>query len=152
MSVRSSLGRGFTALIVLLLAAASGGLIAFSPDIALPLAVLMSPGLFALMIDRAQGLGVARAILLFQGAACVQPIMGAWYQCAGMNGCMDYLAGWPTVLKVWLAAAAAWVMTETLPLVIKVLDDYRLRNRRALLVERRAALMDEWGLGSDSNP
>ena len=146
MSVGSKLGRGMAGLIVLLLALAGGGLIALSPDIALPLCVLLLPGLLALLLDRTPGCGVARAILLFQAAACVHPVMDAWYRCDGIDGCMSFLAEWPTVLQAWLAAAAAWVMVQLLPLGLKVLDDYRLRYRRTVLAARREALAAEWGL------
>ena len=146
MSGKSKLGRGIGGLLVLLLALAGGGLIALSPDIALPMLLLLLPGLFALVLDRSPGCGVARAILLFQAAACVHPVMGAWYRCAGIDGCMGYLAEFPTLLPVWLAAAAAWVLTEVLPMGLKLLDDYRLRRRAAFLLARRQALVEEWGL------
>ena len=146
MNPNSKLGRGVSAAVVLLLALAGGGLIALSPDIALPLAVLMMPGLLALCIDRSPGCGTARAIVLFQGAAAIHPVIDAWYGCAGIDGCMSYLAEWPTVLQVWLAAAAAWVVIQALPLGIKMLDDYRLRHRRSVLTARRQALAADWGL------
>lgn len=149
MSGGSKAGRALTAMIVLLLALAAGGLIALSPDIALPLSILLLPGLLALVMDRTPGCGIARAIVLFQGAACVHPVMDAWYRCDGIDGCMNYLAGWPTILRVWLAAAAAWVVVETLPMGLKVLNDYRLRYRRAMLIARRHALTEEWGLEED---
>jgi hypothetical protein len=142
----SKIGRQLAGLIVLLLALAGGALIAMSPDIALPLAVLLLPGLIALMFDRSHGCGVARAILLFQGAACVHPVMGAWYRCAGIDGCMGYLADWQSILPAWLAAAAGWTMSQVLPLGLKMLDDYRLRYRGAALAARRQALVEEWGL------
>jgi hypothetical protein len=140
------LGRGLGGLIVLLLALAGGGLIALSPDIALPLAVLLLPGLIALTLDRSPGCGVARAMLLFQGAACVHPAMKAWYGCAGIDGCMSYLAEWRSVLTAWLAAAAAWTLSQILPLGLRMLEDYRTRLRSAFLVARRQALVEEWGL------
>jgi hypothetical protein len=146
MSAGSKLGRGLTGLIVLMLALAGGGLIALSPDIALPLALLLLPGLVALVVDRTPSCGVARAIVLFQGAACVHPVMDAWYRCAGIDGCMSYLAEWPTVLRVWLAAAAAWVMSQILPMGLKVLEDYRLGHRRSMLIAKRESLSTEWGL------
>ncbi|MEA2737560.1 MAG: hypothetical protein QOH05_867, partial [Acetobacteraceae bacterium] len=96
MSAGSKLGRAMTGLLVLLLGLGGGGLIALSPDIALPLVVLLLPGLFALILDRTPGCGIARAIILFQGAACVHPVMDAWYRCAGIDGCMSFLAEWPT--------------------------------------------------------
>jgi hypothetical protein len=150
MSGGSKLGRGLGGLTILLLALAVGGLIALSPDIALPMAVLVLPGLLALIVDRSPGCGVARAILLFQAAACVHPVVGAWYRCAGIDGCMGYLTEWPTVFRVWLAAAAAWVLAQILPVGLKMLDDYRMRYRRAVLAARREALVDEWGLEDES--
>jgi hypothetical protein len=146
LSIGSKLGGGLRGLVILLLGLAGGGLIALSPDIAMPLSILLLPGLLALVFDRTPGCGVARAILLFQAAACVHPVMDAWYRCAGIDGCMSFLAEWPIVLRVWLAAAAAWVMVQMLPLGLKVLDDYRLRYRRAVLAARREALATEWGL------
>jgi hypothetical protein len=146
MNSGSKLGRSLGALVVLLLALAGGGLIALSPDIALPLAILLLPGLLALILDRTPGWGVARAILLCQGAACVHPVIDAWYRCAGIDGCMDYLAEWPTVVRAWLAAGGGWLMVQAVPLGLKVLDDYRLRYRRSVLIDRRAALAAEWGL------
>ena len=134
---------------VLLLGLASGGLIALSPDIALPLVVLLLPGLLALVLDRSLACGVARAILLFQAAACVHPVMDAWHRCSGVDDCMIYLAAWPAVLRVWLAGAAAWVVAQTLPLGLKVLDDYRLRHRRTALTTRREEIAAEWGLNND---
>jgi hypothetical protein len=146
MSAGSKIGAGTKGLVVLLLGLAGGGLIALSPDIAMPLTLLLLPGLFALALDRSPGCGVARAILLFQGAACVHPVTGAWYRCAGADGCMGYLADWPTLQRVWLAGGAGWVTTQILPLGLKVLDDYRLRYRCADLQARRQAVAAEWGL------
>jgi len=149
MSPGSALGRGVGGIVVLLLGLAGGGLIALSPDIALPLVVLMLPGLLALVLDRSPGCGVARVIMLFQAAACVHPVMDAWYRCTGVDGCMILLAAWPTVFRVWLAGAASWLVVQILPLVLKVLDDYRLRYRRSALATRRENLVAEWGLEDD---
>jgi hypothetical protein len=149
-SAGSKLVRGFGGLIVWLLALAGGGLLALSPDIALPMAILLLPGLLALILDRSPGCGVARAILLFQGTACVHPVLGAWYRCSGIDGCMSYLAEWPTVLQVWLAAAAAWVVVQVLPMGLKVLDDYQMQYRRSILTARRESLVAEWGLDGEA--
>jgi hypothetical protein len=146
MSVGAKLGRGFDGLIVLLLALAGGGALALSPDIALPLLVLLLPGLIALALDRSPGCGMARAVLLFQAAASVHPLTNAWYRCAGIDGCMGYLAEWNAILPVWLAAAAAWLLTQVLPLGLKLLDDYRVSSRSVTLTARRAALIEEWEL------
>ncbi len=135
MSGGSKIGGLFSVLVVLMLALAGGALVALSPDIAMPLVILLLPGLLALVLDRSPGCGVARAMLLFQGAACVHPVMGAWYSCSGIDGCMSYLGDWQSILPAWLAAAAAWVLTQVLPLGLKLLDDYRMSHRNTVLRE-----------------
>lgn len=142
----AKLGRGMNGLLVLLLALSGGLLIALSSDIALPGAILLLPGLAALVLDRSPGCGVARATLLFQVAACIHPMANAWYRCDGVDACMADLTAWPAILPVWLAAATAWLLTQLLPLVLKALDDYRLRRRLQALAERRRLLVEEWGL------
>jgi hypothetical protein len=146
MSGIAKAGRGLNGLLVLLLALAGGALIAMSPDIALPLAILLLPGLLALMFDRSPGGAVARATLLFQAAACVHPILHAWYRCEGVDGCMADLTDWPSLLAAWLTAAFAWLLTQIVPLGLKMLDDHRVAQRRQTLAERRQTLVEEWGL------
>lgn len=121
-------------------------MLALAPDIALPLLVLLLPGLVALMLDQSPECGMARAILLFQLAACVHPVSTAWYRCSGIDGCMSYLAEWRAIVPVWLAGAVAWLLTQILPMGLKLLDDYRVRNRRVMLVTRRDTLRAEWDL------
>jgi hypothetical protein len=136
-------GAGLAALV---LALGGGALIALSPDIALPVMVLLLPGLVAVLIDHSPGAAVARAILLFQGAACATPVSEAWYRCAGIHGCLHYVCDPLTVLRVWLAGAAAWLFTALLPIGLTLLEDYRLKIHRTRLAARRAALVAEWGL------
>jgi hypothetical protein len=114
------------------------------------MAILLLPGLLAFVLDRSPGCGIARAIMLFQGAACVHPVADAWYRCSGIDGCMTFLGEWPTVLRVWLAAAAAWVIAQVLPLGLKLLDDYRVEHRRSVLAAKREALVAEWGLENEA--
>lgn len=125
---------------------AAGGLIALSPDIAMPLLVLLLPGLLALAIDRTPGCAVARAILLFQATASLGPVLDAWNRCAGVDGCMSDLASTRSVALVWLAGGAAWTTTQMIPLGLRLLDDRRLAKRRESLVARREELAAQWGL------
>jgi hypothetical protein len=133
-------------MMVLLLGLAAGGLIAVAPDIALPAAVLLAPGLVAFMFDPTPGRAVARAMLLFQAAASFQPLSDAWSRCDGVESCMDTVVNARAVLMVWSMAAVAWVLTQTLPLGLKLLSDYRVRARRAALEARRDRLVEDWGL------
>jgi hypothetical protein len=136
-------------LLLLLLGLSVGGLIALSPDLAIPLVILLLPGLITLLIDSSPGATLSRAMLLFQVAACVNPVSDAWYKCAGIHGCLSYLCEPMTILRAWLAAAVAWLVAQVLPIVLKLLDDHRLENQRSTLVSRRAALVAEWGLENE---
>jgi hypothetical protein len=140
------LGRVIGGLIVLLLGLAGGGLIALAPDIAVPTGILLAPGLVAFLFDPTPGHAVARAMLLFQMAACVRPVTDAWFHCEGMNACMDILAQPRQIMTIWIVAAAAWVVTQILPIGLKLLSDYRVNSRRAALQLRREKLVAEWGL------
>lgn len=140
-------GGGAGAIILLLLGLGAGGLVTLSPDIGLPLLILMLPGLLYLLIDRSVGWAVARSMLLFQVTACITPISDAWYQCAGVDGCMSQLAVPTTILRVWLAGGSGWLMAHALPLGLKLLNDMRLQRYRLILANRREVLIREWGLG-----
>jgi hypothetical protein len=140
---RSGVAAGITALV---LALCAGGLIAVAPDVAVPTAVLLAPGLAALAFDPTPGRAIARAMLLFEAAACVQPVSAAWYRCDGLQSCMAMLTSGRDVTAVWTMAAAAWLLTQALPIGLKYLSDVRLRGRRGDLEARRQALIDEWGL------
>ena len=69
---------------------------------------------------------------------------------AGVDSCMGFLASTPLVMRVWLAGAIAFVIAQILPLVLKVLDDRRMEQRRSRLIARRDALVTEWGLEEES--
>jgi len=43
-------------------------------------------------------------------------------------------------------AVAAWVVTQILPIGLKLLSDYRVNGRRTALQARREKLVAEWGL------
>ena len=59
---------------------------------------------------------------------------------------MDTLVHPRAVLMVWPMAAVAWVLTQILPIGLKLLSDYRVRARRAALEARRDRLVEDWGL------
>lgn len=139
-------------LVILVLAVGGGGLIALSPDIATASIVLMLPGLITLLIDSSPGLGLARAMLLFQAAACSHPVADAWFRCSGVHACLGYLSTPLTVAKTWTAAALAWVLSQAFPVLLKLLIDHKLRERQARLEERQKILLSEWVTEGDGVP
>lgn len=143
---RPSGGRRLLPGLALLLGLSAGGLLALSPDLSVPVVILLLPGLVTLLLDRSPGLALARAMLLFQAAVAIGPVHRAYYACAGLHGCMAQLAQPVTVMTVWLAAGVAWVLTEMAPLALRLWEDAKLRARRAALERRRGELVAEWGL------
>ena len=125
---------------------AIAALLAMSPDLAVPAVFLLLPGLVTLLIDTTPGLGLARAMLLFQSAVCIGPVQHAYYDCSGLSACMTRICTPMTVLAAWLAAACAWALTEVAPIALRLLEDVRLRARRVDLQKQRADLVEEWGL------
>jgi hypothetical protein len=114
-----------------------------------PGAVLLAPGLVAMLFDPTPGHAVARAMLLFQTAFAVRPLADAWTRCEGMQSCMDTLVRPRLLLIVWTMAAVAWMLTQILPIGLKLVSDYRVGQRRAELRQRRATLIADWGLDED---
>jgi hypothetical protein len=133
-------------LLMLAMTVSMGALLAMSPDLAVPVVFLFVPSLATLLIDRTPGLGLARAVLLFQATVCIGPVQHAYYDCSGLSACMARICTPMTVLIAWLAAACALALTELAPIVLRLLGDVRLRARRVDLQKQRAELVAEWGL------
>lgn len=131
-------------LMVLVVGLGCGAVIATTPDIAAAAIVLQLPGIIVFLVDPTPGRGIGRTMLLFQGAASVHPISQIWYQCDGLNACVAMATDRRTVLVVLLAAAFGFVLTQILPMVLKLVDDGRMKIRRARLVAERQRLVEEW--------
>jgi hypothetical protein len=59
---------------------------------------------------------------------------------------MDTLVQPRLMVIVWTMAAFAWVLTQVVPLGLKLLSDYRVGVRRTALQQRRETLVADWGL------
>jgi hypothetical protein len=121
---------------------ACGALAALAPAAALRMALLLAPGIMALVFDRQPGRAIARTVLLCQLAACVEPVRQMWADGAG-SGFMPDPASLGTA---WSAAAAGWLLTQLLPLGVNVALDAASLTRSARLQAARGRLVEEWGL------
>jgi hypothetical protein len=142
-STLSRLGGGLMLLVVGL---GCGGVIAMAPDITAAALVLQIPGVLAWLVDPTSGKAIGRTILLFQAAASVHPIVSIWFQCDGLGACVAMVAERRTLLTVLLAVAGGFALTQVLPLILKLLDDARMKIRRAGLIAEREKLVEEWAL------
>jgi hypothetical protein len=142
----SALSRMGSAMLLLIVGLACGGAIAVAPDIAAAVMVLQIPGAAALLLDPSPGRAIGKTMLLCQGAATVHPIVTIWYQCDQIRACVALATQRTTVLTILLAAAAGFVLAQALPLVLKLLDDARLKIRCEHLAVERQQLVGEWEL------
>ncbi len=140
------LSRTGGALMLLVVGLGCGAAIAASPDIAAAVLVLQIPGVAVLLVDPTPGRAVGRTMMLFQGAASVRPILSIWYQCEGLNACVGMVTDRRTVLTVLLAAVGGFILTQALPLLLKLWDDGRMVRRKARLAADRQRLIEEWEL------
>lgn len=133
-------------MVILGLGLSGGILIALCPDIAVPATILFLPSLITLLMDPSPHQRLSQGMLLFQAAAVAAPLRQAWYSCSGLHGCAAFLLQPGLILHAWLAAMLAWLLTQVLPIGVKLWDDVRLRRRREELVQRRRVVTEEWGL------
>ena len=142
----SALSRAGGGLILLAIGLACGGAIAVAPDVAAAALVLQVPGALAFLLDPSPGRAIGKTMLLCQGAASIRPIVSIWFQCDQIRVCVAMATQRTTVLTVLLAAAAGFVLAQALPLILKVLDDARIKTRGEHLAAERKKLVAEWEL------
>jgi hypothetical protein len=142
----SVLSRAGGGMMLLFVGLACGGAIAVAPDIAAAIIVLQLPGILALLLDPSPGRAIGKTMLLCQTAASIRPIVSIWFQCDGLRACVGLATDTRTMLTVLLAAAGGFVLAQALPLVLKLLDDARIKVRRAHLIAERQKLVEEWEL------
>jgi hypothetical protein len=132
---------------------ACGALATLAPATALLGAVLLAPGLAALILDRESGRSVARGMLLFGVAASVEPVRSLWRGGQGVDTAFAILGDWKVIGLAWIAAAMAWLLAELLPVVAGLVLDAGNAARAARLRAARDRIIAEWGTGEpDGTP
>jgi len=132
---------------------ACGALAALAPATALLGAVLLAPGLVALILDRESGRSVARGMLLFGVAASVEPIRSLWRGGQVIDTTFAILGDWKVIGLAWIAGAMAWLLAELLPVVAGLALDASDMARAARLRAARDRIIAEWGTGEpDGTP
>jgi hypothetical protein len=130
---------------------ACGVLAALVPSLALMVAILLGPGLVALALDHEPGKPVARAIILAGLAACVRPVIALWSSGHGWDISMTLISDIGTVGTAWSAAAGAWLLTEIVPIGVRIVLEGAAMARAAQLRSARFKLQEEWGLPPPHN-
>ena len=133
-------GRG----IVWMQGLACGACVAVAPAACALLAVLLAPAIAVLLIDRAPGRPMARAVLLCGAAPCVGPLMALWQ--SGPNSGFA-IVGDPMVFgPAWAACAGGWLLSQLLPIGIRGILEAASLSQAARLRAERERLVKAWGL------
>ncbi len=123
---------------------ACGACIAIAPAASTLLAVLLAPALAILLVDRAPGRAVARAVLLCGAAPCVGPLVTLWQ--SGRGAGFALIAD-PSVLgPAWAACAGGWLLSQLLPIGIRGILEATSLAQAARLRTERERLVKDWGL------
>jgi len=125
---------------------ACGGCIALAPGPSTLVCVLLAPAIVMLLVDRSPGRPSARAVLLCGAAASVGPSMALWRMSGANIGNSFAMLSDPAVVSpAWAACAAGWLLTQILPIGIRVVLEASSLSRAARLRAERARLAEEWG-------
>ena len=125
---------------------ASGVLAAIAPGVAMLVAGLLAPGIVALRLDRESGRPTARTVLTCGLAGCVHPMIALWNTGQSFGAAIAIVTD-PAIIGIaWSAAAAGWLMTQFLPLIVRAILEATTLARAAQLRAERARIVEAWGL------
>lgn len=125
---------------------ACGVLAAIAPGIAAVGVSLLAPGVVALRLDREPGRPVARTVLTCGLACCVHPVITLWNTGQSFTTAMAIVTD-PTIIGVaWSAAAAGWLLTQVIPLAVRVALEAVALARTTRLRAARSRIAEAWGL------
>ncbi len=129
-----------------------GGLAACAPATALLLAILLAPALAMLAFERGQGRPVTRIMLLFGLSATVFPTLALWNTGHTVDTAFVLAADSRTLAIAWVAASGGWLLSEIVPILMRLALMSASRVKRQRLHTMRDRCAAEWGLESTSRP
>lgn len=125
-----------------------GGLAACAPATALLLTVLLAPALAMLAFERKPGRPVTRTMFLFGLSATVFPILALWNVGHTVDAAFTLATDPRTLAIAWGAAGGGWLLTEIVPIMMRLVLVSALRVKRQRLHTMRDRCAAEWGLES----
>ena len=123
-----------------------GAMVTLATPTAVLAGVLLLPALIVHFIDDTPGRPVLRAVLLFGLAASLRPLLALWTGGHTMQTSMALLSDIATPALAWSAQGGAWLLTQLLPLLVRVTLEARKKVAVARLRAERARLAAAWGL------
>jgi hypothetical protein len=123
-----------------------GALVTLATPTAILGGVLLLPTILVYLTDAAEGRATLRAVLLFGLAASLRPLLTLWSGGHTVDLSLSLLSDLATPVVAWSAQGAGWLLSQLIPLVVRVTLEAQMRLEVARLRAERAKLAEEWGL------
>ncbi len=121
-----------------------GALAVAAPGLAVLAAVLLLPGLIAVVAAGPGWRAQARALLLAGLALSLGPMVGLWRNGAGIRAALALLGQGSTLPLAWGAAGVAWLLAEAVPLLLAAAMEARVAADLTKVRDEHAALAADW--------
>ena len=123
-----------------------GALVTLATPTALLGGVLLLPAIIVYLIDDTEGRPALRAVLLFGLATALRPMLTLWTGGHSVSVSLSLLSDFATPAVAWSAQGAGWLLSQAIPLLVRVALEAQSRLEIARLRAERAKLAEQWGV------
>lgn len=123
-----------------------GALVTLATPTAVLAGVLLLPAVIVHLMDTTEGRPILRTVLLFGLAASVRPLLALWTGGHSMATSLSLLSDVAAPAIAWSAQGAGWLLTQLIPLLVRLALEAQSKLEVAGLRSQRDRLATEWGL------
>lgn len=127
---------------------ACGGVATLATPSAILMAILLTPALAAIALDRSEGRAMARTVVLCGMAGAIEPMVTLWKAGHTNDVALGLALDTRVFVLAWAAQGAGWLASELAPLLVRLALESAAAARVAALRRARARYEEEWDLGS----
>jgi hypothetical protein len=106
--------------------------------------LLLLPGIGARLVEQTPGRPMTRAMILFGLAASAPAATRLWMAGGGWDAGVDVALDPLAIARAWAAQATAWIVAESLPVLLIARADLTARAQLRTLRAARTVLEQEW--------
>jgi len=123
-----------------------GAAVTLATSCAVLAALLLAPGIAALVLEREPGRPAARVALICGVAMAAAPLVALWQSGQDVGGAMNAASDTAVLAGCWAAQGGGWLLAQLTPVVVRLILEAHARTQMALLRAERARYEDEWGI------
>ena len=127
-----------------------GALVTLATPTALLAGALLLPSLIVHLLDTTSGKPTLRAVLLFGLAAALRPLLALWTGGQNTETSLALLSDMAVPALAWSALGGGWLLTQLLPLLVRVGLEAQTRIDIARLRAERDRLAEQWGVDGET--